>query len=58
VSDFLFRVERVWPSNLEFSIEFTLEFLMINKFNHDKVVNLIKFRDPSFSNFIKGIIDI
>lgn len=53
VLDFLFKVEQIWPVELAaFSIEFTLEFLMLNKYNHDKVENLIRYKDISFKQFI------
>ena len=35
-------------------MELSLEFLMINIYNFDKVNNLIKFRDASFKKFLNG----
>ena len=55
VTDFLFKVEQIWPANLiPFSIEFCLEYLMLNKYNYDKVTNLVKYRDSTLRNFIQG----
>jgi hypothetical protein len=55
VTDFLFKVEQIWPANLiPFSIEFCLEYLMLNKYNYHKVTNLVKYKDPTLRNFIHG----
>ncbi len=57
--DFLFKIERIWPSDVApFSIEVSLEILKKNDYNFNKVINLIRFQDSSFKNIINGMINI
>jgi hypothetical protein len=44
-----------WPlESLSFNQEYVLEFLMINKMNMEKTINLIRYKDKSFTDFVNG----
>ena len=40
--------------SISFNQEYVLEFLMINKMNMEKTINLIRYKDKSFTDFVNG----
>ena len=50
------QISQIWNvDKVPFAAELALEFLMINKYNFDKVYNLIRLKHSKFKDFILGI---